>query len=313
MQSLLLGKTGLRVSRIALGTAAFGLPDYGIQSPGEAGALGGSEAIRLVQAASEQGINFFDTARGYGESEAILGEALAGCKNCVIATKVGLPGNREQLGAADFARAVMDSLETSLRCLQRETLDVVQIHNATACDLETGEILDVLERAREQGKLKFIGASVYGEEAALAAIRSGRIDVLQIAINLIDQRMMAAVLPEAKRANVAVIARSALLKGVLTDRAKLLPTDLRALTEAAARSCETLGETWESLPQAALQFCLSIPGIHSVLVGMRSIAELPGAMAAEAAGPFTAAMMKKATLLKLDDEYLLNPAHWPSL
>jgi aryl-alcohol dehydrogenase-like predicted oxidoreductase len=313
MQYLLLGKTRLRVSRIALGTAAFGLPEYGIQAPDEPSALSEAEAVRLVQAASEQGINFFDTARGYGDSEAILGKGLAGCQSCVIATKVGIPADHNGNNSGGLTRAVMESLETSLRALRRDVLDIVQIHNATAKDLEVGEVLSVLEHARKQGKLKYVGASVYGEEAALAAIQSGRVDVLQIAVNLLDQRMMNAVLPAATEANVGIIARSALLKGALTERVKLLPQNLRALADAASRTREMLGETWESLPRAALRFCLSVPSVHSVLVGLRSLSELPDAMAAEAEGPLSDATMSKVSLLKLSDENLLNPSHWPSL
>src|SRR5262249_51338300 len=129
----------------------------------------------------------------------------------------------------------------------------------------------------------------------------------------LDQRMMAAVLPEASKANVGVIARSALLKGALTERATLLPGNLRPLTDAADRMREALSETWESLPRAALRFCLSVPGVYSVLVGLRSLSELPEALAAEAEGAFSTEMMKKAATLKLNDDNLLNPAQWPAI
>src|SRR5260370_16821436 len=104
----------------------------------------------------------------------------------------------------------MDSVETSLKALRRDVLDIVQIHNANQDILERGEILDVLEHAREAGKLKFVGASVYGEPAALAAVRSGRVDVLQIALNLLDQRPLTTVLPEPRHTNLPIIARSPL-------------------------------------------------------------------------------------------------------
>ena len=206
----------------------------------------------------------------------------------------------------------MDSVETSLRELRRDVLDIVQIHNATQDILERGEILDVLEYAREAGKLKFVGASVYGEPAALAAVRSGRVDVLQIALNLLDQRMLTTVLPEARRNNVGIVARSVFLKGALTDRARLLPDGLRGLAEASDRMREALGETWDSLPCAALRFCLSTPGVHSVLVGLRSLPELAAAIASEEAGPLDNAVVRKTDLLKLNDEQLLNPSHWPT-
>src|SRR6266853_6726240 len=88
-----LGRTGLHVSQLALGTAAFGLENYGIQEPGEQGRLSEDQAIGLVRAAVDKGINFFDTARGYGESEAVLGKGLNGHSSCIVATKIGIPGS----------------------------------------------------------------------------------------------------------------------------------------------------------------------------------------------------------------------------
>jgi 1-deoxyxylulose-5-phosphate synthase len=306
-----LGRTGLLVSKLALGTAAFGLENYGIQEPGEPSQLSEDEAAGLARAAIAKGVNFFDTARGYGESEAVLGKGLSDCASCIIATKVGIPAATS--GSTALKRAMMDSVETSLKALRRDVLDIVQIHNATQGTLERGEILDVLEGAREVGKLKFVGASVYGEPAALAAIRSGRVDVLQIALNLLDQRMLATVLPEARKNNVGVLVRSVFLKGVLTDRAKLLPEGLRSLAEASDRMREALGDTWESLPRTALRFCLSVPGVHSVLVGLRSLAELADAIAAQDAGPIDSAVARRADLLKLTSDQLLDPSHWPKL
>jgi 1-deoxyxylulose-5-phosphate synthase len=294
-----------------LGTAAFGLENYGIQEPGESRRISEERAIELVRAAVDEGINFFDTARGYGESEAVLGKGLSDCGPCIIATKVGIPSNTN--GSAALTHAVMDSLDTSLRALRRDVLDVAQIHNATQEILERGEILDVLERAREAGKLRFVGASVYGEPAALAAIRSGRVDVLQIALNLLDQRMLETVLPEARRTNVGVVVRSAFLKGALTSRARLLPERLRCLAEASDRMRDALGETWDTLPLAALRFCLSVPGVHSVLVGLRSLPELAAACTAQGAGRLDSAVVSTTKVLSLKDEQLLDPSYWPKV
>ncbi len=310
MECSSLGRTGLRVSKLALGTAAFGLENYGIHEPDASSRLREDEAIGLVRAAVEKGVNFFDTARGYGDSESVLGKALSDCGSCIIATKVGISGVET---SALLKRTVQDSIDTSLKTLRRDVLDIVQVHNATQDILERGEVLDVLERQREAGKLKFIGASVYGEPAALAAIRCGKVDVLQIALNLLDQRMLAMVLPEARKSNVGVVARSVFLKGALTERAKLLPDGLRSLAEASDRMRGGLGETWESLPATALRFCLSVPGIHSVLVGLRSLPELIIASAAQDAGALDSAVMRKTDLLKLNDEQLLDPSYWPKV
>jgi len=137
--------------------------------------------------------------------------------------------------------------------------------------------------------------------------------VLQIALNLLDQRMLKTVLPEARKNNVGIVARSVFLKGALTDRARLLPDGLRSLSEAADRMREALGETWDSLPRTALRFCLSTPGVHSVVIGLRSLPELASAIAAQEAGGLDSAAMQRTDLLKLNDDQLLNPSHWPTL
>jgi len=207
----------------------------------------------------------------------------------------------------------MTSLESSLRELKRDVLDIVQIHNATVHTLESSEMIAILESARQQGKLRFIGASVYGADNAMAAMRCGSIEVLQVALSLLDQRMMSSVLPEARKKNIGVLARSVFLKGVLSDRVKALPASLQVLANASNHARETLGDTWKSLPTTAVRFCLSVPGVHSVLMGLRSATELPAALAAEAAGTLSEAIMRKTEAIKLTDEKMLDPSYWPML
>lgn len=309
MDYIELGATDLRVSRLGVGTAAFGLDRYGIPTPGE-GSVAPAESIANIRRAVEGGVNLFDTAPAYGRSEELLGEALAGHKDCLVATKVPVPENVDEISHSELARRVNESLAESLRRLRREVLDVVQIHNATVHVLQQGNMVSCLERAREAGKLRYIGASVYGEEAGLAAIRTGKIQVLQVALSLLDQRMRDKVIPEARAAGVGVLTRSVLLKGTLTKRAQWLPPSLLALSQASERAVRELGTCWESLPSMALRFCLSVDGVHSVLSGVRNSGEVEDCLAACAAGPIPPVLLAKASGLALSDESLLNPTHW---
>jgi 1-deoxyxylulose-5-phosphate synthase len=313
MEYISLGRTNLRVSRLALGTAAFGLERYGIGDTDECDSVSEDVAIRLIRAAVENGINFFDTARGYGRSEQVLGRGLAGLSRCVLATKLSVPENLRDLGPSHLRKAILSSLETSLQELRVETLDIVQIHNATVNVLESGELIEILEEARRQGKLRYLGASVYGVDNAMAAIHCGNIDVLQVALSLLDQRMMSVVLPEAVKHNIGVLARSVFLKGVLTKRATSLPATMDVLASASNRARESLGDTWESLPETGVRFCLSVPGVHSVLMGLRRVEELPAALAAERAGPLSDPVMQKTRTIRLTDEKMLDPSYWPAL
>src|ERR1700676_3564449 len=309
MDYIQLGTTDLRVSRVGVGPAALGLDRYGITAPGE-GSVGRAEGIANVHRAVEGGVNLFDTAPAYGRSEELLGEALADHKDCLVATKVPIPENLDEISQSELTQRVNKSLDESLRRLRREVLDVVQIHNATVHVLQQGNMVACLERAREAGKLRYIGASVYGEDAALATINTGKIQILQVALRLLDQRMRDKVIPAARTAGLGVLTRSALLKRALTKRAQWLPPGLQALSRARELVVRELGPCWESLPSMALRFCLSVEGVHCVLSGVRNSAEVDDCLGACAAGPIAPGLLTKAYGLALTDEFLLNPSHW---
>jgi len=312
MQYKHLGRTPLLVSELALGTVSLGI-DYGIQVPGEPGRLAPVAAIRLLHLAADAGINLFDTAPSYGESERLLGQALRSRPQCLIATKVSIPTdtNGKLLSGNNLRGAMQKSLDSSLQRLQREVLDIVQIHNATAEVIAEGELAKLLLEAKQQGKIRYLGASVYGEATALAVIGSKQFDVLQVAYNLLDQRMAQRVFPAAERAGVGVIVRSVFLKGALTPRAEWLPATLVGLRKAAERVRETFHASWQVLPEVALRFCLSTPQVATVLTGASSPNELTQALAAVEAGPLSEQLLACTPDLGLSDDRLLNPSYWP--
>lgn len=302
-----LGRTGLTVSALSLGTVALGV-DYGIAAPGDFGRPAEEDSVRLVRAAIDRGVTLFDTAPAYGDSERILGRATSGRTDVIIATKV----NPAAFGGVETGRAVAASIDASRRALGRDELDIVQIHNATPETIADGAVIAALVEARSRRWVRVIGASVYGEDAALAVIRSGEYGVLQVALNALDQRMMRHVLPAAHAAGLGVVVRSAFLKGALTPKAQWLPESLAPLRDAAARARDLLAAgSWERLPDAAMRFCLSVPAVASVLTGARTLEELDAALAAEAAGPLDGKTLEDAAALAIADERLLNPSYWP--
>lgn len=297
-----LGRTGLQVSAVSLGTVSLGL-DYGIEAPGQFGKPDAADAIRLVRAAVDRGITLIDTAPAYGESEHLVGRAVGRDRRVIIATKVTPPN-------------IDASLESSRRALHRDVIDIVQIHNATRTMLGDTLMIEALLSAKRRGVVRFLGASVYGEDAAMATIQSGHFDLLQVAFNALDQRMTRTVLPAAEHIGIGVLARSAFLKGALTPKAQWLPRSLTPLREAAERARDVLASgSWDRLPSAAMRFCLSVPQIASVLIGARTLGELDAAIAAERAGPLEPAFLTEAPRLALNDPELLDPsgALWASV
>lgn len=294
-----LGRTGLEVSAVSLGTVSLGM-EYGIRAPGAFDPPAEDEAVRLLQSSFALGINLIDVAPAYGTGERIVGRAAGTRTDVIIATKVAAEDDVE------------GSLERSRQALQRDVIDIVQVHNATASSVRDGTVAEALLEARHRGRLRFLGASVYGEEDAFAVIDSGMYDVLQVACSVLDQRMLGKVLPAAHAAGVGVLLRSALLKGVLTEKALWLPEPLEPLRVAALRARDALcAGSWSALPAAALRFCLSQPDAASVLVGGRTLPEVEAAVAAEAAGPMNGVELAMCGALALTDDALLNPSRWP--
>ena len=301
-----ISRAGFSVSRLTLGTVEFGL-GYGIGKPGSSSRPSAQEAEDIVRSAVEHGINLFDTAPAYGESEVLLGKILAGiaCDNLYVATKVG-PFADVTISSSE----VRLSLERSLTNLQREKLDLVQIHNATYEQLYRSPLMNILAEARQCGQVGAIGASVYGVDAALAAIDHPDIATIQVAYNLLDQRMADTVLPLAKKRGIAVLARSVFLKGVLTSRRYHLPERLSGLKDLADKA-ESWTQTYGlDLPEAALRFCLSNKAVGSVLVGVSSTKELLSALIAMGRGALPTEMCATAENLAGNNDLLIDPRFW---
>lgn len=301
------GATAWRVSEIALGTVELGVA-YGIRRPGEAERPSTAQAVALIHAALEAGINLLDTAPGYGESERIVGEALRGrSESVIVATKVEAFG--ELSGAARRA-AILHAIDESRARLGRDRIELLQIHNAEPADLRDPLLRGALNDAVARGWVEHLGASVYGTEAALVAVRDPDLAAVQVAFNLLDRRMEREVVPTAAANAKALLIRSAYLKGALTDRRDHLPTRLAALRAASERAAEWAAELGRPLAECALRFCIDrrLPG--TVLVGAGRREELAFALATTAAPALRADALAAARRLAVSDPEVIDPRRW---
>lgn len=158
------------------------------------------------------------------------------------------------------------SIERSLRRLATDYVDVLQLHSCSLEVLQRGEAIEVLERARARGWTRYIGYSGDGE-AARYAVACGRFDTLQISINIADQEALERTVPEARARGLGVIAKRPLAN--VAWRYARQPAEpsyraywarLRALDYDFLRSPDTAVAT-------ALRFTLSVPGVHTAIVG----------------------------------------------
>ncbi|MBM3738204.1 MAG: aldo/keto reductase [Acidobacteria bacterium] len=303
MRTRLLGSTGIKVPGIALGTVELGL-DYGFKGSGHFRKPDREDAVRLVLHALDAGVTLIDTARAYGSAEEVIGEALRRTDlRPVIATKLAIDGStrREQ---------VIESVETSLRTLGVEAVDILQIHNARSEALANGEAMEALEGVVSSGKARFAGASIYAEEEALAAIRRTGLRTLQVPFNLLDQTMADRAFPSAAEQGTGVLVRSAFLRGVLTPQVHELPPRLAPLRDAALTAMRLTGV--DDLAVLALRFCLSFDAVSSVIVGVRTVEELDANLGALRQGPLPAGLLELREEFRVRDE-IRSPANWAGL
>ena len=303
MKQNFLGKTGIKVSHIALGTVELGI-EYGIPSPSSK-KPDHQKSIEILNYALKCGITFFDTAPAYGKSELLLGEVCNSNQDVIIATKIGVPKKEE-----DRNQYVTHSLETSIRNLGRNHLDIVQIHNATTDTFQDSDLLNTLVHAKDKGLIRYLGASVYEPEEALAAIDSDDIDIIQVAYNILDQRMKD-IISEAKTKGMGTISRSVYLKGVLTKRVEYLPSEYQFLKNAALRiKNEFQLDSWDDVSEYAIRFVLSNPDIDSVLVGVSNMQELIFTLDIYHKRMMTGSERNQAEKCAVFDDYWLNPSNW---
>ena len=212
------------------------------------------------------------------------------------------------------SRRVRDDVDASLsesaRTLRTDVLDVVMLHSAAVEILRRGEALGALDEMKRAGRVRFIGASTYGEEAALLAIQDERCDCVQVAYNLLDRRPEARVLPLAAERDVGVVVRSVLLKGVLTQRCSALPPPLEDLRAAALAMLDVAAGCGEDLSSVAYRFVLAHPAVATALVGTSQEAELIAALQSAERGPVESQTLARLKSVECADPLQLDPSTW---
>jgi aryl-alcohol dehydrogenase-like predicted oxidoreductase len=279
-----------------------------------------NDFVNLLSASLDHGINFFDTADIYsqGESERLLGRTFRRRRDrVVLASKAGflLPTQRRVLarfkpllrpliGLIGLARhhvpgAVRGSLsqdfspphlrrsiEGSLRRLATDHLDLFQLHSPPTAIVQAADWVQILDRMKTEGKIRYYGVSCDSVEAALAALEHPGVSSLQLPISLLERRAVDA-LPKAHASGIAVVAREVLANGALAKNAS--DVNLRSYCasdeEAAAKGeqlkayRQTAAEQGISLARLALQFVNNLEAVSVTLVGVSRIEQLNALLA----------------------------------
>jgi aryl-alcohol dehydrogenase-like predicted oxidoreductase len=310
MRQRSLGRTNLNVSEIALGTVELGL-DYGIDVPGQAFRPPESEAVALLNYALDRGINIIDTARAYGASETVIGEAISHRRSEFVLVSKVKTFHTEVEDLAERKQAMLDSVQESLRQLQTDHLDLLLLHSSSVEEITNPLYVEVLNECRRRGWTQYIGASVYGVAAAMAAIESDQFDCLQVAWNLLDRSVEERVLPEAAVSRVGLMVRSVLMRGALTDRRKHLPQSLSPITDAADAMEVIARHAGMTLPELAYRYIVSHEGPLTALVGTAWVSELELALEYAASPKLSDDLMRTIRSVSVSQPELLDLSRWP--
>jgi aryl-alcohol dehydrogenase-like predicted oxidoreductase len=285
-----LGRTGVHVSKLCLGTMMFGAW----------GNTDHDDSIRIIHHALDAGINFLDTADVYssGESEEIVGKALKDRRDdIVLATKVSVPMGADPNHRGNSRRWIVREIENSLRRLGTEWIDLYQIHRPDP-DTDIDETLAALTDLVHQGKVRYIGSSSFsaGEivEAQWAAReqRLERFRTEQPPYSLLVRGVELDVLPTTQRHGMGVLTYSPLAGGWLSGnwsadssptspaRQRLtarfdmsLPENQRKL-EAVEQLAKVANEAGVPLIELAIAFVVNHPAVTSAIIGPRTIEQL---------------------------------------
>jgi len=274
-----LGRTDLQVSELGYGAARGAAQDP-------------RGFIATVHACLDAGVNFVDTAAGYdgGQSETVLGEALAGHDDVIVETKY-CPYESYRVGAAFVGtpEALVASAEQSLRRLRRDRLDVFLGHGIRTLEsldrFMTGGCYEAMLRLREQGKVRFIGLSELSEgdgthEVLQQAIPTGAFDVAMLTINLMLQTAEQSAIPLCREHDVGTVVMMSLNQSSGTSGLTGLPAALELIRRYIAAGQLPDEPPWTDpdvldflkpypIPEAAIRYVLSHE-VSTCCVGMRS-------------------------------------------
>ncbi|MGI8589230.1 MAG: aldo/keto reductase [Chloroflexia bacterium] len=287
-----LGTTGLTVSALGYGGAPIGFAD-----PGHAG-----DFPALLRRALDLGITFFDTAPDYRESEALLGEALEGRRgDVVLATKCGRQQSRVAGGwqaSEDWTEAgVAAQIESSLRHLRTDYLDLVQLHSPPRWVLDDGAALRGLEHARDAGKVLHIGISAAHPDAGYE-IGLGVFETLQVSYSILQQEPGADTLPAAAARGIGLIVKQPVANGIPDMPDRPAHPDWSGKWDVAQRM------DWASLgaptdrTALALRWVLSNPLVSTAIVGTSDLRHLE-----KNAVPAAEPPLDGASLRRIEDAY----------
>lgn len=300
---------GRQLSQLMLGTVQFGMP-YGVAN--QTGQPSYDQVVSIVAAAVEGGVNCFDTAAMYGNSEEVIGRVLRelGIANEVtVVTKVRALDPVERSDAKLASAAIEQSIDQSRKRLQLDCLPVVLFHREPDAAHS-----DVLCDLRERGWIGALGVSCDNPPGpACKFATSGHFSALQIPSNILDRRhLRSGVFGEAKTHDVALFIRSVYLQGLLLMPEQAIPEGLKDVIPARRKLDAITHDAGLTMSELAVRYMLSQSGVTCVITGVETVEQVKENVAIFERGPLTSDLLAEIDRTTPElSERILTPGLWP--
>ena len=287
--------------KLGLGTAQFGMR-YGLT---KANQVSERQVHRILDIAAEKGVHILDTAAAYGNSEAVIGRYPDVAKRFAVVTKT-LPIDAEAIVPAHISQAER-RLGRSLKALRSQSVYCVLAHRAQNLLAPGGGLLiSAMERWKAEGRVEKVGVSAYDKAEIDAVMNRWRPDVVQVPVNLLDQRLIKdGTLQRLADAGIEVHARSVFLQGVLLTEPALLPRYFDPIKPHLQAYRTWLAEHQASPISAALSFVEAQDSVGTALVGVQSVQQLNECLRAITKRPDI-----EYGQFALNEERFVDPRRW---
>jgi aryl-alcohol dehydrogenase-like predicted oxidoreductase len=258
MEKRRLGKTDMEISVLGFGGSEIGYQRASAETVAE-----------LLNSALDAGLNIIDTAECYYNSEELIGQAVGRRRGDFhLFTKCGHPHGMES-GANWSKPSILESIERSLQRLQTDRLDLVQLHSCSEAELRKGEVVDALQTARDKGYTRYIGYSG-DSHAAKFAVECGAFDTLQTSVNIADQEAINLTLPITREKQIGVIAKRPIANAAWKTGHRPIDSYHHEYWQRLRKlNYDFLQGDVNRAVSIALRFTLSVPGVHTAIVGTR--------------------------------------------
>lgn len=302
------------ISKITLGTAQLGL-NYGIANV--MGKPKFKESLNILRFSWQNGINSFDTAPSYGNSEKIIGRFISSelkdkIDKIIITSK--LSGNlvKENLTFNEIYNTIKKEIEKSLKNLGIKRLPIYLLHNASDLLIKDGIVVKCLVDLKNEGLIENFGVSIYNPEDAEQSLRFKEINVIQGPINIFDHRLIkTGLLKKLRKENYFIIARSIFLQGLFFKEIKDLPNNLERAKHYLF-NLKTITEDYNiSINNLALGFVRDLSEINTIIIGIETIDQITENLKIMTEKPLSQELKHRIR----DDfsdisEKIINPIYW---